>query len=98
LSFAQEQAGAWKPREGDFWHFSAKEWDFVGDAASSALAGIYEVVFAEGKWKISFVAGEKREEVDYSSYQAGLLFSLFGTIENIPGSQIPVLPGRQMEI
>jgi hypothetical protein len=89
LSFAQEQAGAWKPREGDFWHFSAKEWDFFGDAASSALAGIYEVVFAEGKWKISFVAGEKREEVDYSSYQAGLLFSLLGRSKTYQDLRFP---------
>jgi hypothetical protein len=62
-AFAQEQAEAPTYKDGDFWQFRVKEWDFIG-YASDALSGDYEVVYSQGKLSVFHLDGDQKIPVD----------------------------------
>lgn len=60
---AQERAEAPSYNDGDLWHFrvARKDWQ---TRRSSDLAGDYEVIFSEGKFRVFSLSGTDKTEVD----------------------------------
>ena len=94
IVFGQEQAPPTKFKEGDFWQFKAREWDAIGKS-SKLFDGLWEISASQGKVKVLYLTGDKKEEVDLAqvSAQGAWLFALIGRSKFYPDLKFPFSVG-----
>lgn len=90
--FGQEQAEAPRYKEGDFWQFRVKEWDWI-TKRSTALGGDYEVLFKGGKFIVFELSqGPKTPVVDQSANALRRMLNIKSTLNYL---EFPLFVGKK---
>jgi hypothetical protein len=88
-AYAQEAAPVPPHKNGDFWRFKAREWDWVS-YTSDPIDGIYEISATGGKLRIFKLSGDQKAEVDP---RPPVLSLLIGFAQN-PNLKFPLAVGQ----
>ena len=79
-AFSQEQAEAPTFKDGDFWQFRVREWDWITQR-SNALNGLYEVSYSQGRVEVFEVIADQKANLGRRPSE---LLALLGLSKN-PG-------------
>lgn len=91
-AFSQDQASAPAFKDGEFWQFKAREWDWV-TKSSNPVDGTYGCSYSKGSFRMFQVTGNQKQELNPT--RAELLLGVFGLSNTQEDLKFPLTVGQK---